>query len=190
MVGFVPGTSKTLQVQFVIIRASWSLFLKRAQGIWFPSILHGECLNHEKITYNLILWPLCKCCHGVARLAWPFSTLCLFFSLFLSLTLEGVDCWGPLHSVHLKDRRSWKRPSTFSLTSKRRLFSSRLLSGYLVWGPLLARPVGFRGHSKGAEGDQRGGWIIQNEDSGCSVCVGEMGRGGCLRNRRCWSSGE
>jgi len=42
------------------------------------------------------------------------------------------------------------------------LFPSRLLSGYLVWGPLSARPVGFRGHSKGAGG---GGGIREEAES-------------------------
>lgn len=41
--------------------------------------------------------------------------------------------------------------------------------------------MGFRGHSKRAEEDQRGGGIVQNEDSGCGGCV--------CRRRDGWEGG-
>lgn len=70
--------------------------------------------------------PLRKRFQRSRRLTPPFfhpEPLSRFLSLSLSLTPEkGADRWSPLHSVHLKDERSWKRPSTFSWTSKSRLF--------------------------------------------------------------------
>lgn len=155
-------------------------------------------VNQVPATRALAFRPKCKGCQSEAgKTRFQFlSKNVLFFSVFSvgwgCMPIAPFTTWTWKMSGHERGHR------LFFWLQKARLFIYLFIfypisfSGHLVWGLLLARPVGFRGHSKGWwwwGGDQRGRWIIQEENGG-KVCMCRGRKGGvvcCLR--RCWSCG-
>lgn len=87
---------------------------------------------------------------------------------------EGVGQIGKAPSQCALERRVvMKGAIDFFADFKEEAFSCRLFCGFLVWGLLLARPVGFRGI-------QRGGGRSEEAESSRMVIVGRV----CVSRKR------